>query len=477
MLTVALNANLPPFSCRHCTSSSSASASLVLLVPPTFGTRVSYRRSSPPPSKSLFAGPPLRSLVPPSPRFRGARFDVRVVPGRRHGGFRVGASRRRRKGGNLEADGLERSGKVMGYGDDDHDDYDDNEEEEEEEDEDEDEEGMYSPFEKMTRWHENKPPGFGVGKVYDTSLEDKLLEEMHQSRVAQAANINKLNNPVTPTPPGKDEPRLKVAEALPSGIPVRVANLPKKKNIHRDLRLAFKEVDGITGIHPVVSGNKKTRDPVCTGFALVYFKSEEHAMSFVQTFSRRSLTFGKVQKQIKCEMMTSRLPVHANAELASNTLVTSQISMPNMEGEPDLHADIYEPTSGSLEDLTSEKENDWNDEIKIDEYETREDTETFDMSDFETFDTLESGTKIATASSLTEQQGGKATLTRVAPKQKKPRPNPKKPAGKGKAEKVLKLEVPGSAKRLKIQEKAVLTGVLSKYGGKVALTSNDTSLG
>lgn len=101
----------------------------------------------------------------------------------------------------MEADGLERSGKVMGYGDDDDDDYDDDEEEEEE---------MYSPFEKMTRWHENKPLGFGVGKVYDTSVEDKLLEEMHQSRVAQAANINKLkNNPVAPTPPRKDEPRLK----------------------------------------------------------------------------------------------------------------------------------------------------------------------------------------------------------------------------------------------------------------------------
>lgn len=71
-----------------------------------------------------------------------------------------------------------------------------------------------------------------------------------------------------------------MAEALPSGIPVRVANLPKKKNIHRDLRLAFKEVDGITGIHPVVSGNKKTRDPICTGFALIYFKSEEHAMRY-----------------------------------------------------------------------------------------------------------------------------------------------------------------------------------------------------
>lgn len=71
-----------------------------------------------------------------------------------------------------------------------------------------------------------------------------------------------------------------MTEAFPSGIPVRMVNLPKKKNIHRDLRLAFKGVDGITGIHPAVSGNQKTRDPICMGFAFVYFKSEEHAMRY-----------------------------------------------------------------------------------------------------------------------------------------------------------------------------------------------------
>ncbi|XP_030552096.1 uncharacterized protein LOC115756451 [Rhodamnia argentea] len=464
MLTVALNPNLPPFSCCNRTSSSS----LVLVVPSTIGTHVSYRRPNPSPSEPLFAGPHHRSLVSSSLRFRHPHFDFHVVSGRRHRRFEVSGLRRRRKGGNLEADGLERNGKVMGYDDDD--DYDDDEEEDEEEE-------MYSPFDKMAKWHENKPIGFGVGKVYDTSVEDKLLEEMHQSRVAQAANINKLkNNLVAPTPPRKDESHLKATEALPSGIPVRVVNLPKKKNIHRDLRLAFKGVDGITGIHPAISGNKKTRDPICTGFAFVYFKSEEHAMSFVQTFSRRSLTFGKVQKQIKCLMMSSHLPVHEHAELASDTLVTSQITTCDMEGEPDLHGDVSEPTSGSLEDLTSEKENEWNDEIELDEYETREDMETFDVSDFETFGSLESGTKIVTASSSTDQRG-KATLARVAAKQKKPRPNPKQPSGKGKAEKVLKQEVPGSAKRLKIKEKAVLTGVLSKYGGKAALTSNDISLG
>ncbi|KAL3654118.1 hypothetical protein CASFOL_003799 [Castilleja foliolosa] len=40
-------------------------------------------------------------------------------------------------------------------------------------------------------------------------------------------------------------------------------NLPKKKNIHKDLRLSFQCVCGILNIVPVVSGNEKTRDPVC----------------------------------------------------------------------------------------------------------------------------------------------------------------------------------------------------------------------
>ena len=53
-----------------------------------------------------------------------------------------------------------------------------------------------------------------------------------------------------------------------------MANLPKKKNIHRDLQLAFKGVPGIVNIIPAVSGNKKTRDPVCKGFAFVDLKTE-----------------------------------------------------------------------------------------------------------------------------------------------------------------------------------------------------------
>ncbi|CAI8587667.1 unnamed protein product [Vicia faba] len=47
----------------------------------------------------------------------------------------------------------------------------------------------------------------------------------------------------------------------------------------------------------------------------------------------------------------------------------------------------------------------------------------------------------------------------------------KKPSTKENAKKFL--DVFGSAKRLKIKEKAVLSGVFSKYGSKTALASKD----
>lgn len=87
----------------------------------------------------------------------------------------------------------------------------DDEEEEEDEDEDWDEfdveaegdededEGELLPMEKMKKWLEKKPRGFGVGKKYETSIEDKLLDEIEQSWKAQAANLNKLkNDPLKP---------------------------------------------------------------------------------------------------------------------------------------------------------------------------------------------------------------------------------------------------------------------------------------
>lgn len=108
-------------------------------------------------------------------------------------GFGVCASKKRGQDGPVgivEADDFEEDGGNSDY---DCGDFDD------EEDEDEDDEGVVMPFEQMRKWLNNKPRGFGVGKVYDTSVEDKLLDEMRKSREAQAANLNKLkNNPTLP---------------------------------------------------------------------------------------------------------------------------------------------------------------------------------------------------------------------------------------------------------------------------------------
>lgn len=79
-------------------------------------------------------------------------------------------------------------------------DVDDDEEDgdEDEDDDDDGEEEMVS-FDQMEKWLEKKPKGFGEGKVYDTSIEDKLLEEMQLSKESQTTNLKKLKtNPVTP---------------------------------------------------------------------------------------------------------------------------------------------------------------------------------------------------------------------------------------------------------------------------------------
>jgi len=60
-------------------------------------------------------------------------------------------------------------------------------------------------------------------------------------------------------------------------------NLPKKRKIDRDLKSAFQGIPGITNIVPAVIGNKKTRDPVCKGFAFVDFKHEDDAVRCVLT--------------------------------------------------------------------------------------------------------------------------------------------------------------------------------------------------
>lgn len=223
----------------------------------------------------------------------------------------------------------------------------------------EDDEDVVIPLENMTKWLENKPRGFGEGKVYDTSIEDKLFVEIEQSEEAQLANINKLkNNPVQPT---SKKDNHQVPEVIPSGVRVRLLSLPKKKNVHRDLQAAFKGVPSIINITPAVSGNKKTREPVCKGFAFVDLKSEDDANRFIQIFSTQSITFGKIQKKIKCELTNSFSP--NSVQQSAHT--TPQLRIPVLEEDPAADFDMVD--SSWEETASDESDGPDDDEIKLED--------------------------------------------------------------------------------------------------------------
>lgn len=307
-----------------------------------------------------------------------------------------------------------------------------------------DDDEEFIPLNNMKKWMKNKPRGFGEGKVYDTSVEDKLMEEIEQSRRAQLANINKLkNNPLQPSLMKESVEQEKVSKEYKDGLQVRLVNLPKKKNIHRDLQLAFKGVPGILDIVPVVSGNKKTRDPICKGLAYIRFRSEHDAYRFVQGFTGKSIMFGKVQKQIKCEMATDLLEhgYELHSEETSHNFEQAECSF-----------------SSSMEDICVESVNQDNmhestkAECDGEESEAKGQLESRGDGDRET----KEESNLISSSSLkksedTQEKG-------------------KKVASEGKKKHVAKYNIPGSAKRLKIREKELLTGVFSKYGANTSAT-------
>ncbi|KAL0700779.1 hypothetical protein Bca4012_056901 [Brassica carinata] len=430
------------------------------------------------------------------------------------------------------------------------------EEDVEDEDEDEDwgefeveaedeDEGEFLPMEQMKRWLEKKPRGFGVGKKYETLIEDKLLDEIEQSWKAQAANLNKLKNDSLKLK--RDDNNLIKGETQ-SGFRVRVTNLPKKKNVHRDLKAAFKEVSGVLNIEPAVSGNKKTKDPVCKGFALVGFKTEVDANRFVEQFNGQRLSFGKVVKQIKCQAVEFSSNQSVPEELCSDT-VFKELPFPGLEAvssvdvvEEDAFVDSWEEESSDDSDKdVDETEVEEEDERIIEspkvqtnvrsqkqavKRETREqeeletplvsfqavskpeeavaearvdddDDDEHDMSDDEEEVDEENLEPLKSSVSSSDEErierirrlelkllgrekllGGGAGSDKPEAKtggrvegEKKEKKKKKKILVKGK--KSSTIEIPGSSKRLKVKEKALLTGVLVKYAAKAASTSND----
>ncbi|KMT07007.1 hypothetical protein BVRB_6g153390 [Beta vulgaris subsp. vulgaris] len=348
--------------------------------------------------------------------------------------------------------------------------FDDEDEEfdddEEDEDEDVDEDGeVMVPYNRMNDWLVKKPKGFGEGKVYDTALEDKLLEEIEQSVKAQMVNINKLKNePIKPKP--KNELQDEFFKGVPGGIRVRINNLPKKRNIHRDLKSAFEGIPGIINISPVNSGNKKTRDPVCKGLAFVDFKSLKDADSFVQKFSGQIVPFGKSEKPIKCEILK---PLDAIASYGGSSF------------------DEYNTTS---EGTFTVLEDDEDDDVEHDFNELVEgpdgkyvlgNSEKLSASDrIKRIEMLEA--KLLARAALYEEEIKAVRKEPEVTNKSDKKPNvktDKKPNVKTdkkpnlKTNKKPKLSIPGSAKKLKVREKAKLADAFSRYGMKEAPGSKD----
>uniref|UniRef100_A0ACD5ZNE6 Uncharacterized protein n=1 Tax=Avena sativa TaxID=4498 RepID=A0ACD5ZNE6_AVESA len=144
--------------------------------------------------------------------------------------------------------------------------------EEEEEEEEEDDDMEEAVDEDIFLKNRPKPAGFGVGKTYTTDIEERLLREMGlgaQGRKSEPATAKSLK--------AADSAKETGADLSKNGVHVRIWNLPKKKNIHKDLNLAFNRFPGLVTINPANSGTKKTRDPICKGFAFLKLESLEAA--------------------------------------------------------------------------------------------------------------------------------------------------------------------------------------------------------
>ncbi|GAU49908.1 hypothetical protein TSUD_238820 [Trifolium subterraneum] len=371
--------------------------------------------------------------------------SLRAVRG---GGLIPAAAKKKGKGSasivEIEEDFDEEGEGDVGY------EFDDDEDDEEgEEDEEVDDEDEVIPSGELKKWLENKPKGFGEGKVYDTSIEDKLFEELQKSKQAQAVNLKKLKaNPIK-IASKNDVPKKIDEKVVPVQSRVRLANLPKKKNIDRDLKSAFQGIPGITNIVPAVMGNKKTRDPICKGFAFVDFKHERDAVRFIELYTGQTITFGKIQKQIKCELVDAQSS--SSSPKLRNNLSSALPLLPSFEEDSNEVSNMDDSSLGIWEETDlDDSDEEWESDGENEE--------------FVTALKLDSDDRVE----MTKQVDGKKKASVKVGQENAPK---KKPSTKEKAKKVV--DVPGSAKRLKIKEKAVLIDVFSKYGSKTSAASKD----
>ncbi|XP_042440436.1 uncharacterized protein LOC122025655 isoform X2 [Zingiber officinale] len=345
-----------------------------------------------------------------------------------------------------------------------------------EDDEDEDVDESTLPFQEMRQWLRNKPSGFGEGKNYDTRLEDDLWEEIERSRKTQIENLNKLKNKPNMSddrPKTKEKAPHKADEAEP-GTRVRIWNLPRKKNIHRDLHHAFRGFPGLVSISPAVIGNEKTREPVCRGFAFVCLASKEAANRFVQAYSRKTLCFGKVEKQIACAVINTR-GIRDSSEPQEDVSVRFSLSKSlkggiGLSGASDVDIVSQDSEGRTIEDgsvcIGITEKSDVEDMLSK---RTCDGTST----NFEDKENSPGHVTIPVLGCL--EHGNEVPWNDLAQKESMPqirkqrvRTSSSKKATKTDLVQGNKPSLLGSMARLKIKERTVLTGVFSKYSRNVA---------
>lgn len=312
------------------------------------------------------------------------------------------------------------------------------------------------PLREMKRWLQNKPAGFGEGKTYDTTAEEKILEEFQQSMKNQKAKKGRLQ-----AGSGGKQEKQKVTDAIRSDTEVRVGNLPKKRNVDRDLWKAFKEFRGITSISPAVTGSKKTRDPVCRGFAFVGFESGDAAHRFVQTYSKQNLLFGKIQKQISCDIVNGNSAF--KSQYSSDGTTSLDVAEHMDEESMPSALEISEGSTQSKEGSEAAKQNmEDSSVLPTSERAMEFENSSLSYSDFVEVEHEAVINHLPSNSPVSSDHNRKMIATKK---------------GKIKPTKSSKLRVPGSLARLKIKERAVLTGAFSKYGEVVSSTPSAPSQG
>ena len=113
-----------------------------------------------------------------STKFRPPHLNLSLIQGSGPMGFPVFAMKRLGKGGIALTQPSDSDIDFDEFFDEDEDNFQD-----EDEDNFQDEDEILLPLKNTREWHAARPRGFGEGKVYDTSIEDKLLQEMEHVRL------------------------------------------------------------------------------------------------------------------------------------------------------------------------------------------------------------------------------------------------------------------------------------------------------